>query len=342
MKSYLNKLMVVTAICTCLFAAVFNTVYAQSAPDGSYRQSCYNVSVNGNTISAECGTMNGSWIRTSLRNFTNCNNEIWNNDGHLTCWPKDAPDGSYLLSCANILVTYDMSAECRTMNGNWVSAFLQNFTNCTNNEIWNNDGHLTCWPKGAPDGSYLSSCSEISVWGQNSTSGTNLDAKCRTMSGDWVNTHLMNFGSCNGDVSNQNGVLTCPKGSSSNSQMTPSQPAQYADLTITYQWISSLYSDAEIATPGSGVPFTYRISLANIGNKETGEFVIRFWLDNESDMYDASASSYSPNATGTAWLTLDNGLSQGDHTISVCLDANNQVPELNETNNCTYYGLIIR
>ena len=168
MKSFFNKLMTVAAICTCAFAMVFNTAYAQSAiPNGSYQQSCQNVSVNSNTLSAECDTGDGSWIYTRLQNFPNCVSDISN------------------------------------MNG-----------------------FLTCQPAGAPNGSYLQSCSQIS------TSGNNVYAMCKTGTGDWNRTSLGNFGSCSGDLANQYGSLTCPKGSAGSSNR-PTVSFDLSSYTLT-------------------------------------------------------------------------------------------------------------
>jgi CVNH domain len=54
-------------------------------PQGSYIQSCQNVSTNGNTLQASCQKKNGKWRQTSLRNYNRCNRDISNNNGKLQC-----------------------------------------------------------------------------------------------------------------------------------------------------------------------------------------------------------------------------------------------------------------
>jgi hypothetical protein len=54
-------------------------------PSGSYAQSCQNVSTNGNTLQASCQKKNGGWRQTSLRNYNQCNGDIFNNNGKLQC-----------------------------------------------------------------------------------------------------------------------------------------------------------------------------------------------------------------------------------------------------------------
>lgn len=116
----------------------------QSIPAGSYQQSCVNISVNGNTLAADCGTMNGSWNSTKLGNFPSCASEIWNMDGNLTCLPRGIPSGSYLGSCTNISSTgITLYAMCKKRSGDWWNTSLMNFRECSG-DINNQDGILTC------------------------------------------------------------------------------------------------------------------------------------------------------------------------------------------------------
>jgi hypothetical protein len=59
---------------------------------------------------------------------------------------------------------------------------------------------------GAPGGSYLESCGDVQVFGDS------LAAHCRRVDGGWQRTVLRGLGSCAGDISNQNGHLTCGRG----------------------------------------------------------------------------------------------------------------------------------
>jgi hypothetical protein len=54
-------------------------------PQGSYLQSCQNVSTSGNTLRASCQKKNGGWKQASLKNYNRCNRDISNNNGKLQC-----------------------------------------------------------------------------------------------------------------------------------------------------------------------------------------------------------------------------------------------------------------
>lgn len=58
-------------------------------PDGTYRWTCLEPTVNGNTLKARCETRTGSWVDTHLDNFGQCIGDISNQDGHLAC-PRHA------------------------------------------------------------------------------------------------------------------------------------------------------------------------------------------------------------------------------------------------------------
>ncbi|HEY2116034.1 MAG TPA: CVNH domain-containing protein, partial [Candidatus Angelobacter sp.] len=54
------------------------------APRGSYYQTCQNVQVNGNTLTASCQKKNGKVKNTSLHNYQQCR-DIENDNGKLRC-----------------------------------------------------------------------------------------------------------------------------------------------------------------------------------------------------------------------------------------------------------------
>jgi hypothetical protein len=56
-----------------------------SLPGGSYQQSCTNIGVGGNTLTATCRTIKGRMQRTSLANADRCVGDIGNNNGRLNC-----------------------------------------------------------------------------------------------------------------------------------------------------------------------------------------------------------------------------------------------------------------
>ena len=50
-----------------------------------YQQSCSNIEVRGNMLTATCRTMKGRMQRTSLANVDRCAGDIGNNNGQLNC-----------------------------------------------------------------------------------------------------------------------------------------------------------------------------------------------------------------------------------------------------------------
>jgi CVNH domain-containing protein len=55
-----------------------------NAPNGSYVQTCQNITMDGYTLQASCQKRNGTWRQTSLRNYNQCS-DIANNNGKLRC-----------------------------------------------------------------------------------------------------------------------------------------------------------------------------------------------------------------------------------------------------------------
>ena len=53
-------------------------------PRGSYKQSCRDLGVNGDILSAECQKRDGNWRWTSI-NFGDCYGDIVNHNGRLVC-----------------------------------------------------------------------------------------------------------------------------------------------------------------------------------------------------------------------------------------------------------------
>ena len=180
-------------------------------PPGSYRDSCRNSRVDGQTLFGTCRTISGSWVTTQLDNYVACQGDISNIDGTLTC-PRinaAAPDGSFRQTCRNIFVDdTTLLASCRNLAGDWVSTSLGDFSSCRG-EVYNSDGILSC-DRGSADsplGSYRQSCRDIIV------DDTTLRASCRNMAGGWVQNSFGDFSSCRGNISNSDGALSCDKGS---------------------------------------------------------------------------------------------------------------------------------
>ena len=54
-------------------------------PPGSYQQTCRNIRVDGNRLTATCQKRNGGWHDSTLKNFNYCRGRIENDNGHLRC-----------------------------------------------------------------------------------------------------------------------------------------------------------------------------------------------------------------------------------------------------------------
>lgn len=117
----------------------------------------------------------------------------------------NGPPGSYRASCTRIDERGgNLTAFCRTRNGEWVPAQLNLFGCQRSGEIYNDNGRLVCQPHQLPRGSYLQTCRNARV------AGAWLAADCRDMSGRWRDARL-NLLECgpNPNVVNFNGALVC-------------------------------------------------------------------------------------------------------------------------------------
>jgi hypothetical protein len=58
---------------------------AAQTPGGSYLQSCRDVQVRGDRLTATCRTQEGRWNRTSIGGIAQCAGGVANSDGRLVC-----------------------------------------------------------------------------------------------------------------------------------------------------------------------------------------------------------------------------------------------------------------
>ena len=122
------------------------------APRGSYQQSCRNVDIDGNSLTAECQDRRGRWRYTELDDFRRCRGDIANADGMLQCVEddrrgdddyQDVPRGSWRASCRNgRMYGTVLYAECRTRYGRYTQSSID--TRQCRREIGNVDGRLVC------------------------------------------------------------------------------------------------------------------------------------------------------------------------------------------------------
>jgi len=59
--------------------------FAPQPPNGSYKQSCRNISTDGTNLRAACRKRNGQFVNTALNNYGRCASDISNQDGSLRC-----------------------------------------------------------------------------------------------------------------------------------------------------------------------------------------------------------------------------------------------------------------
>lgn len=143
------------------FAAISAPALAQdrgwrpdSPPNGSYRDSCRDVTVRRGEISAQCRDNRGNWTWTSAS--ADCRGEMSNQNGRLVCLssggrPGSLPRGSYLESCRDASVRgRELTAQCRDSRGrwNWTSANAD-----CRGDMTNQNGRLVCFGgSGGPGG----------------------------------------------------------------------------------------------------------------------------------------------------------------------------------------------
>jgi Beta/Gamma crystallin/CVNH domain len=196
---------------------------AQPVPPGSYQSSCDNVSVIDDTLRARCETEDGNWMNSRLNDYSECDGDISNIDGRLSCTradddPGDGPDddrgdrvprGSYQQTCQNERVeSGDLIADCADRNGRLRHSELANHRFCRG-DIANDNGILSCLRNNdgdddytVPTGSWRATCRDHRV------SRNVLFAECRDRFGRWVETSV-DLRGCRQGVANVNGRLVC-------------------------------------------------------------------------------------------------------------------------------------
>jgi hypothetical protein len=127
-------------------------------------------------------------------------------------------EGSYKNSCKSADTSCEggtLSSKCKKIDGTWKTTSLESYSACTQ-DIANCDGVLKCLcGTDCPSGSYSRSCfccttKEI-VNSRTDAIEIQLSCKCKNKKGKYISTTLSNTGSCTGEISNNNGSLTCEK-----------------------------------------------------------------------------------------------------------------------------------
>src|ERR1700694_2890599 len=115
---------------TLFFSPGKSSAAAMDNPPGSYRQSCKNIKMRGDTLVARCKDYDNHWVDSTLDDVDRGGGDIANNGGRLTCDRNaGAPGGDYAQTCRDISVRYNtLRARCpgrKWRLGGYLSGFLQ-------------------------------------------------------------------------------------------------------------------------------------------------------------------------------------------------------------------------
>jgi CVNH domain len=218
----MRRLFIYIAVALAFITVQGTAVMAQSIPSGSYQQTCKNIALRGDVLSANCQDADGKWEATLLRDYRSCGTDIVNDNGALRCGntagglqpgpQAGMPNGSYTQSCQEIRINGDdLEARCQTHDGGWHKTKLDDFQKC-HGDVANENGNLRCIAGGyvapgvypAVAGTpYTQTCKDIK------SHGDSLDARCKTRGGDWHNTSLDDYRKCKGQIVNDDGNLRC-------------------------------------------------------------------------------------------------------------------------------------
>jgi hypothetical protein len=187
------------------------TATQQANPEGSYQQTCSDISVSRGTLYARCQDSQGKSHPAKLSHYEGCS-DIANKNGKLECpggskaaaAPPSQPAGSYTESCRNIQMKgTTLHAVCKSLDGRELPTTLKDANSCAEG-VANINGILNCEVSGVlPPGSYIATCKDVKL------QGTTLSATCNDGKDHWRSASLRDTNKCNGDIANQNGTLRC-------------------------------------------------------------------------------------------------------------------------------------
>jgi CVNH domain len=190
-----------------LAASALAPASAQAVPSGSYQQSCTNIRVRGNQLTARCTNTQGVAVRSTIALNSCRNGDIGNSNGQLTCLGANngygngnhrrhhnGQDNGY----GNGGYNNGHHGDNDRNNGGYNNGGYNN--GGYNNGGYNNGRYNN---GAAPGGSYQSSCTNVQM------SGSTLSATCTSPNGGSI-TSSINASRCRGmDIANLNGRLVC-------------------------------------------------------------------------------------------------------------------------------------
>jgi hypothetical protein len=199
------------AIMILLGCAAGFSAAQEANPEGSYQQTCSDVSVKKGTLYAKCQDAKGKSQSAKLSHYEKCS-DIANKNGKLECAggdkaaapPPSQPAGSYTDSCRNIQMKGStLHAVCKSLDGRELPTSLKDANRCAEG-VANINGILNCEVSGVlPPGSYIATCKDVRL------QGNTLSASCNDGKDHWLNASLRDVQKCIGDIANQNGTLRC-------------------------------------------------------------------------------------------------------------------------------------
>ena len=175
-----------------LAVMAIGTASAQSIPAGSYQQSCTNIRVRGDVLTARCNAPQGGTVRSTIALDSCRRGDIANMNGQLTCNRNGQRNGYGYGNNGYGNNGNHGDRDDRNRNGNNGYG-----NNGYGNNGYGNNGY------GLPAGSYQQSCTNATM------SGGVLTATCPSGNGQRITTSI-NPRSCGGaDITNRNGRLNC-------------------------------------------------------------------------------------------------------------------------------------
>src|SRR5256885_5532138 len=133
-------------------------------PEGSYQQTCSDISVKKGPLHARCKDEKGKTHRASLAHYENCTADIANRNGSLVCAQREGgaavqPAGSYMQTCKDIHMRGStLHAICKSYDGHEAPAILRDAGRCAQGVV-NINGVLNCEVNDVlPPGSYIATC----------------------------------------------------------------------------------------------------------------------------------------------------------------------------------------
>jgi hypothetical protein len=197
------------AIMVLLGCATGFSAAQEANPQGSYQQTCSDISVKKDTLYAKCQDTKGKAHPAKLSHYEKCS-DIANKDGKLECAGGEKPAapaqpaGSYTDSCKNIQMKGStLHAVCKSLDGRELPTSLKEANRCAEG-VANINGILNCEASGVlPPGSYIATCKDVKL------QGSVLSANCNDGKDHWHDTFLRDANKCSGDITNHEGKLQC-------------------------------------------------------------------------------------------------------------------------------------